>query len=139
MPSPEGSTAGEPGACSHAHQLLPTLPPSTWWAAVELPNRKSSGKSRMRLPLPVTSGLGERGGLDAGCAGQGLGLVGALPGEVRVLAAEVAVGGGLLVDRAVQVQVVAEGARPQVEVLVDELGDLRAADLLRAERLDHHR
>ena len=28
---------------------------------------------------------------------------------------------------------------PQVEVLVDELGDLAAADLLGAERLDHHR
>ena len=45
-----------------------------------------------------------------------------------VLAAEVAVGRGLLVDRAVQVEVLAERARAQVEVLVDELGDLRAAD-----------
>ena len=46
-----------------------------------------------------------------------------------IVAAEVAVGGGLLVDRPVQVQLLAEGARAQVEVLVDELGDLGAADL----------
>ena len=41
----------------------------------------------------------------AGVLAQRLRLVGALPGEVLVLAAEVPVGGGLLVDRAVQVQV----------------------------------
>src|SRR5262249_37173832 len=67
------------------------------------------------------------------------GLVGALPGEVVVLAAEVAVGGGLLVDRAVELQRLAEGAGAQVEVLVDELLDLPAADLLGAEGLDHDR
>src|SRR6476620_9309808 len=88
--------------------------------------------------------LGERldrgaGGAEAGGLAQLLGLVGALPREVVVLAAEVPVGGGLLVDRAVQVQRVAEGARAQVEVLVDELLDLAAADLLGAERLDHDR
>ena len=74
-----------------------------------------------------------------GGGAQRVGLVGALPREVVVLAAEVAVGGGLLVDRAVQLEVLAEGARAQVEVLVDELGDLRAADLLGPERLDIHR
>ena len=37
-----------------------------------------------------------------------------------VVAAEVAVGGGLLEDRPVQVEVSAEGAGPQVEVLADE-------------------
>ena len=46
-----------------------------------------------------------------------------------VLAAEVAVGGGLLVDRAVQLQLLAEGARAQVEVLVDELRDLSRAPI----------
>ncbi len=44
-----------------------------------------------------------------------------------VLAAEVAVGRGLLVDRPVQVEVLAEGARAQVEVLGDQLVDLGAA------------
>ena len=62
--------------------------------------------------------------LDAGGGFSGVGLVGALPREVLVLAAEVAVGGGLLVDRPVQVQLLAEGAGAQVEVLGDELGDL---------------
>ena len=66
----------------------------------------------------VSGALAEPGGL-----AQGVGLAGLLPGEVVVLAAEVAVGGGLLVDRPVQVQLLAEGARTQVEVLVDQLGD----------------
>src|SRR3954452_1947627 len=70
-------------------------------------------------------------GLRLGCCGlepsgapQGLGAVGALPGEVLVAAAEVAVGGGLLEDRAVEVQVLAEGARAHVELCLDQLGDL---------------
>ena len=72
---------------------------------------------------PARHGLGERpappqppdagrralklggGGLEAGGGAQRVGPVGALPGEVVVLAAEVAVGGGLLEDRPVQVEV----------------------------------
>src|SRR4051794_32980317 len=50
--------------------------------------------------------LGDPGGL-----AQRVGLVGLLPGEVVVLAAEVAVGRRLLVDRPVQVEVLAERAR----------------------------
>src|SRR6185503_7816734 len=61
---------------------------------------------------------------EAGGVAQGVGLVRLLPGEVVVLAAEVAVGRGLLVDRPVQVEVVAERAGTQVEVLLDELRDL---------------
>src|SRR5688500_837263 len=60
---------------------------------------------------------------EAGLGAQEIGLVGLLPREVVVVAAEVAVRRGLLVDRPVQVEVLAERARPQVEVLVDELGD----------------
>src|SRR3954465_12803902 len=56
-------------------------------------------------------------------------LVRPLPREVVVLAAEVPVRGGLLVDRPVQVQVVAEGAGTQVEVLLHELLDPVAPDL----------
>src|SRR5215211_2504287 len=129
MASPDGSTAGVPGACSQAHQSLLALPPSTWWAAVEDPKRNPSGNS----------GSGDAGPLalaEAGRGAQRLGLVRALPREVVVLAAEVTVGRGLLVDGAVQLEVVAEGARAQVEVLAHELRDLRAAELLRPERLD---
>ena len=61
---------------------------------------------------------GRQLGADAGRLAQRVGPVGALPGEVRVLAAEVAVGGGLLVDRPVQVELLAERAGAEVEVLV---------------------
>ena len=66
----------------------------------------------------------DRGAPEPGGRAQRLRLVGPLPGEVGVLAAEVAVRRGLLVDRAVEPQVLAEGAGPQVEMLVDELQDL---------------
>lgn len=48
-----------------------------------------------------------------------------LPGEVSVVAAEVTVSGGLLHDRAAQVQVADDGSRAQVEVILDNLGDLQ--------------
>src|ERR1700685_219786 len=51
-----------------------------------------------------------------GCL-QRVGPVGALPGEVRLLAAEVAVGRGLRVDGAKQVQVPDDRGGPQVEHL----------------------
>src|SRR4051794_15273198 len=70
------------------------------------------------------------GRADAGGRPQLGRLVALLPGEVVVLAAEVAVGRRLLVDRAVQLEVRADRAGPQVEVLVDELEDPAAADLL---------
>src|SRR5262252_5216186 len=41
--SPDGSTQPDPGVCSHAHQSLFQLPPSTWCAAVAVPHRKPSG------------------------------------------------------------------------------------------------
>src|SRR5438477_4239617 len=44
--SPLGSTHGDAGSCSHAHQALFQVPPSTWWAAVAVPQRKPSGKAR---------------------------------------------------------------------------------------------
>src|SRR5687767_7827752 len=45
MASPLGSTHGLAGLCSHAHQSLFQLPPSTWWAAVAVPHRKPSGNA----------------------------------------------------------------------------------------------
>jgi len=48
-----------------------------------------------------------------------------LPGEVSVVAAEVTVSGGLLHDRAAQVQVADDGSRAQVEVILDNLSDLQ--------------
>src|SRR5512133_1102278 len=104
----------------------------------------SSSSSTEAILSSRSRRLGERldggaRGAEAGGLAQGGSLVGALPGEVVVVAAEVPVGGGLLIDRAVQVQGVAEGAGAQVEVLVDEPLDLPAADLVGPEGLDHDR
>src|SRR5207253_2962366 len=64
-------------------------------------------------------------------------LVGLLPGEIVVVPAEVAVGRGLLVDGPMQAQVLPERAGTEVEVLADQLQDLRARHPLGAERVDH--
>src|SRR4051812_1785864 len=97
-----------------------------------------NGARERRTPFPVPRSpvplslyscrlTGKPGGLP-----QHLSLIRLLPREVVVLAAEVAVGRRLLVDRTVEVQVLAEGARPQVEVLLHEVDDLRPGDLLGA-------
>src|SRR3954464_14379185 len=54
-----------------------------------------------------------------------VGFVGALPGEVAVVAAEVAVRRGLRVDRAAQVEVAQDRGRAEVEMLAHELLDPR--------------
>src|SRR4051812_25483296 len=109
----------------------------------------SSGAARLFLNSDISGGppppiqprlrLGRRRLLQTSRPPQFGCLVRLLPCEVVVLTAEVAVGRGLLVDRTVQVEVVAEGARAQVEVLIYELNDLGARDLLGAEGLDHDR
>src|SRR3954468_23157843 len=103
-------------------------------AEEEGPRARSGGGAWRARPsagraLGVLRGSLDRraGGAETGGLAQGVGLVGPLPREVVVLAPEVAVGGRLLVDRAVQAQRLAEGAGAQVEVLVDERLDLRAA------------
>ena len=59
--------------------------------------------------------------LEACRLAQQVGLVGLLPGSVDVVAAEMTVGGRLAIDRAAQVQVADDRARPQVEILVDQV------------------
>src|SRR6185369_17818199 len=70
---------------------------------------------------------------------QEVSLVGVFPGEVGFVAAEVPVGRGLAVDGAMEVQVLAERGRPQVEMLVDQLGYSRLGNTLGPERLDQQR
>ena len=65
--------------------------------------------------------------------------VGFLPGEVGVFAAKVTVGCRLLVDGAAQVQVADDGARAQVEGLLDGLDDLVLGDMRGAKGVDHDR
>src|SRR6185295_1565887 len=78
---------------------------------------KTPAPARARAPLLLGVGL-ER------CR-----LVGMLPGKFRLVAAEMAVGGGLEVDRPQQVERLDDALRPQVEVLFDELRDLVVGDL----------
>src|SRR5580658_6289813 len=63
-------------------------------------------------------------------------LVGVLPGEVRFGAAEVPVGRGLAVDGAMEVQVLAERGRAEIEMLLDQLEYPRLGHALGPERLD---
>src|SRR3954470_19423950 len=65
MASPLGSAQPLDGLCSHAHQSLFQLPPSTWWAAVAVPHRNPSGNAisamwvdlRIRLMGDALDGL----------------------------------------------------------------------------------
>src|SRR5690606_14938346 len=63
----------------------------------------------------------------------------ALPRQVEVSAAEVAVRRRLPVDGSREVEAVDDGRRPQVEVLADESLDLVLVDGRRPERLDGYR
>src|SRR5579862_1464712 len=103
--------------------------------------RNSSARCEPMKPAPpvirtVSDSCGFR---EPGGRTQRVGLVGALPGEVAVLAPEVPVRRGLPVDRAAQVEVAEDRRRPQVEVLADERLDLRHRDRLRPGRLDEDR
>ncbi len=60
------------------------------------------------------------------------------PGEVRVAAAEVAVGRGLLVDRTAQIERLDDAARRQLEVRANQVRDNFRIDLLGAKGFDQH-
>ena len=76
----------------------------------------------------------ERSGERFGGLAEAVGVVGALPGEVGVRAAEVPVRRGLLVDRPAQVEPLDDRRRAQVEVLLDEARELERVDLARCRR-----
>src|SRR5581483_5602928 len=108
-------------------------------ARTRLP-RASSSSARcepMKPAPPVISTDSDSCGLrEPRRSTQCVGLVGALPREVPVLAAEVPIRGGLRVDGAAQVEVAEDRSRPQVEVLAHERLDPRDRDRLRPERVD---
>ena len=95
------------------------------------PHRAAVLARRARVTGPWTLQLGAR--LERG------GLVGPLPGELGLGAAEVAEGGRLLVDRAPQVQLFHDAARRQLEVRAHELGDLLLGNPAGAFRVHHDR
>src|SRR5688572_18413358 len=77
--------------------------------------------------------------VDAGSLPEILGAIRPLPGELGKRAAEVSPRGGLLVDRAEQVERRDDPLRAEVEVLANELLDPRLRDAARAVRHDADR
>ena len=75
--------------------------------------------------------------LGDGCA-QGVDAVGVLPADAELLAAHVAVGGELAIDRTGQLEVADDGRRAQVKHLLHGRGDLRVRHGARALRVDEH-
>ncbi len=78
----------------------------------------------MRTSSERSDGRGDAGGL-----AEGLGVLGPLPGELGLGAAEVATAGGLAVDRPAEVEVLDDPGRGERERLADQLGDLVVGDL----------
>src|ERR1700694_6359547 len=72
-----------------------------------------------------------------GLGGERLGQIGALPGELRLGAAEVTVGRSLLVDGSHQIEHLAQTIGCQVEMLADELRQALARQAAGAESLHH--
>src|SRR6185436_18055634 len=79
-----------------------------------------------------------RSALQARCRAQRGSLVGSFPAEFGLFSAEVPVRRGLLVDRAQQVEHLDDALGTQVEVLVDERGELLVAELAGAFGVDRH-
>src|SRR5271168_4235401 len=67
--------------------------------------------------------------------GENVRLVDTLPGELLFLAAEVAVGSRLLIDRPREIQHLAQSVGGQVEMRAHDLRELRIRQFPRAERL----
>src|SRR4051794_29216568 len=91
--------------------------------------------SRTHVLADALARLRERlgGGSEVG------GAVGALPGEVAVGTAEVAVCSGVAEDRPAQIEPLDDRRGTEVEVLAQQVGQLLRVDLRRTERLDHQR
>ena len=98
---------------------------------------RPAGRAERARGAPLSAG-GLLSSQSGGSAQRGS-LIGGLPREVVVLAPEVPICSRLLVDRTVELQVLAKRAWAQVEVLADQLEDPGAADVFGAERLDHQR
>ena len=97
---------------------------------------KASAGLFVRPVARASDGADRIGGVEPCRRPERVDLVGLLPGEVGIVTAEVAVGGGLAVDRAAEVEVAQDRGRPEVEHLADELLDQRLVDVVRPEGLD---
>src|SRR5918994_6348633 len=110
-------TAGEGSVVVIAGTVSPSAPRPDRAAGAAPTSRGSEAQRRLQVVDPA----------------------GALPRQLLVVAAEVTVGGRLLVDRPAQVEVADDGRGTQVEDVVDGRGDPGRVDGRRAERLDEHR
>src|SRR5579862_1213385 len=121
-----------------------TWPTSASRARTRSP-RASSSSARCEPMKPAPPVMRTVSGVDAcrlgepGSRTKRVGLVRALPRELAVVAAEVAVRRRLGVDRPPQVEVAEDRSGAQIEDLAHELLDPGDRDRLRAERLDEHR
>src|SRR2546423_7320246 len=79
------------------------------------------------------------GRLHPECGREGIQAAGALPGEVLLVATEVAVRGGASVDRPAQLEVADDRRRAEVEHLAHRFLDASRVDRLGPERLHHDR
>src|SRR6266511_2837685 len=92
-------------------------------------NKRRRVKRRPRVYPGVLPLLRRRGLGSLGAGAQRFGLIGILPGEVLVLAAEVAVGRGLLEDGTTQVQRFDNALGRELEVLAHQIGQDPAVHL----------
>jgi hypothetical protein len=112
------------------------MPTVSWWTPIRLSMAGSRWAAPLRgasaslhgmpqqerglaAPFPASRALF----LEPGSCAQCRCLVGGFPGELRLVAAKVAVGGGLAVDRPQQVERLDDAFRAQVEVLADQFDD----------------
>jgi len=89
---------------------------------------RSTGVERLLLAPDLVWGLAFAWGLQTRSRFQCGRAVGALPGEVGLVAAKVAISGGLAVDRAQQVEHLDDAFGAQVKVLGDQSGQLVVGD-----------
>src|ERR1044071_8408776 len=80
--------------------------------------------------------IGRVDGLQSSSLFQRVNLIGALPGELDIVAAEVTVRGGFLIDWFAQAQVTDDRAGTQVKEFVDQGRDLFVRDLRCTKRFD---
>src|SRR4051794_29671263 len=92
--------------------------------------------SPLECPLRGAARLVKRY-LQAGGAAQSIGTIGLLPGESRLAAPEVAIGGRRRVNRAPQLEVADDRAWPKIEVLLDKGLQGSLVDSLGTEGIDH--
>ena len=98
-----------------AERRLRAIDQSTQWATVRGSPHAGSPRERGPPELTTRSARGRAQLVDA---------VEPLPRQVEVLAAEVAIGRGLAIDRATKVERVDDRARPEVERAADELREV---------------